>query len=77
MEAIIKPIVLNGFEIWGPSLLQIDWARLERVQTLLSEPLRGLVKAFKPRSLQDAIIRTREMEYAVSKNKIPSKPLLP
>jgi hypothetical protein len=35
MEAIIRPIVLYGSEIWGLSLLQTDWARLERVQTLL------------------------------------------
>jgi hypothetical protein len=35
MEAIIRPTVLYGSEIWGSSLLQTDWARLERVQTLL------------------------------------------
>jgi hypothetical protein len=35
MEAIIRPTVLYGSEIWGPSLIQTDWARLERVQTLL------------------------------------------
>jgi hypothetical protein len=35
MEAIIRPTVLYGSEIWGPSLLQTDWAKLEGVQTLL------------------------------------------
>jgi hypothetical protein len=35
MEAIIRPTVLYGSEIWGSSLLQTDWARMERVQTLL------------------------------------------
>jgi hypothetical protein len=35
MEAIIRPTVLYGSEIWGSSLLQTDWARLEGVQTLL------------------------------------------
>jgi hypothetical protein len=35
MEAIIKPTILYGSKILGPSLLQTDWARLEGVQTLL------------------------------------------
>jgi hypothetical protein len=43
----------------------------------LSKPLRGWVKAFKPTSLQDAIIRTSDMEDAVPKNKFPSKPFIP
>jgi len=35
MEVIIKPTILYGLEILGPSVIQTDWARLERVQTLL------------------------------------------
>lgn len=33
-EAIIRPTVLYGSEIWGPSLLQTDWARTDRVHTI-------------------------------------------
>jgi hypothetical protein len=43
----------------------------------LSEPLRGWVKAFKPHTLQDAIICTRDMEDAVLKHKNFSKPFIP
>jgi len=39
----------------------------------LSEPLGRWVKAFKPRSLQDAITRTRDMEHVVPKRKFPPK----
>jgi hypothetical protein len=42
MEAIIRPAVLYGSEIWGSSLLQTDWAKLERVQTLL---LRRIIRS--------------------------------
>ena len=35
MDSLIRPIVLYGLEIWGPSLLELDWASIERVQTLL------------------------------------------
>jgi hypothetical protein len=43
----------------------------------LSEPLCGWVKAFKPETLQDAIIRTRDMEDVVPKTKTFSKPFIP
>jgi hypothetical protein len=43
----------------------------------LSEPLHGWVKAFKPKTLPDAIIRTRDMEDAISKTKFFSKPFIP
>jgi hypothetical protein len=43
----------------------------------LSKPLHGWVKAFKPETLQDAIIRTRDMEDVVLKNKPFSKPFIP
>jgi hypothetical protein len=35
MEVIIRSTVLYGSEMWGLSLLQTYWDRLERVQTLL------------------------------------------
>jgi hypothetical protein len=43
----------------------------------LFEPLRGWVKAFKVESLQDAIIRTHNMEDVVPKKKPFSKPFIP
>ena len=43
----------------------------------LSEPLHGWVKAFNPETLQDAIIRTWDMEDAVPKKKTFSKPFIP
>jgi hypothetical protein len=43
----------------------------------LLEPLRGWVKDFKPETLQDAIVRTRDMEGTVPKTKIFSKPFIP
>jgi hypothetical protein len=43
----------------------------------LLEPLRGWVKDFKPETLQDAIVRTRDMEGAVPKTKFFSKPFIP
>ena len=35
MDSLIRPTVLYSSEIWGPSLLESDWALVERVQTLL------------------------------------------
>jgi hypothetical protein len=35
MDTLIRPTVLYGSEIWGPSLLESDWASAERVQILL------------------------------------------
>jgi hypothetical protein len=43
----------------------------------LSEPLHGWIKAFKPETLQDVIIRTWDMEDAVPKTKKNSKPFIP
>ena len=40
----------------------------------LAEPLCGWVKAYKPITLQDAISRTRYLQYSVPKNKPPQKP---
>jgi hypothetical protein len=43
----------------------------------LIEPLRGWVKAFKPTTLQDAIMRTLDMTDTVPKTKGPIKPYIP
>ena len=42
----------------------------------LAEPLRGWVKAFRPTTLQEAIMRTQDMRDVVSK-KAPTKPFIP
>jgi hypothetical protein len=43
----------------------------------LTEPLRGWVKAYRPPTLQDAILRTRDLGDSVPKNKTLSKPFVP
>jgi hypothetical protein len=43
----------------------------------LTEPLRGWVKAYRPHTLQDAILRTRDLADLVPKTKIFSKPFVP
>ena len=35
LNTLIRSTVLYGSEIWGPSLLESDWASTERVQILL------------------------------------------
>ena len=35
MDALIRPTVLYGSEVWGPSFLETDWALVERIQILL------------------------------------------
>lgn len=35
MDSIIWPIVLYGGEVWGPSLLESNWAKTKSVQTLM------------------------------------------
>jgi hypothetical protein len=43
----------------------------------LIEPLREWVKAYKPPTLQDAILHTRDLEDSVPKTKTFSKPFVP
>jgi hypothetical protein len=43
----------------------------------LTEPLRGWVKAYRPPTLQDAILRTRDLADSVPKTKTFSKPFVP
>jgi hypothetical protein len=43
----------------------------------LTEPLRGWVKAYWPHTLQDAILRTRDLAESVPKTKPFSKPFVP
>lgn len=44
MNTLVCPTVLYGSEIWGPYLLESDWASTERVQTLL---LRRIIRCKK------------------------------
>jgi hypothetical protein len=43
----------------------------------LTKPLRGWVKAYRPHTLQDAILRTRDLADSVPKTKTFSKPVVP
>jgi hypothetical protein len=43
----------------------------------LIEPLRGWVKAYRPPTLQDSILRTRDLADSVPKTKNFSKPFVP
>jgi hypothetical protein len=43
----------------------------------LTEPLRGWVKAYMPHTLQDSILRTRDLVDSVPKTKPFSKPFVP
>jgi hypothetical protein len=43
----------------------------------LTEPLRGWVKAYRPHTLQDAILHTRDLADSVPKTKPFSKPFVP
>jgi hypothetical protein len=43
----------------------------------LTEPLRGWVKSYRPPTLQDAILRTRDLADSVPKTKTFSKPFVP
>ena len=35
LDSLVRPTVLYGFVVWGPSLLGSDWASIERVQNFL------------------------------------------
>ena len=43
----------------------------------LTEPLRGWVKSYRPTTLADAIIRTRDLQDAVPKNRFPPRTNFP
>jgi hypothetical protein len=43
----------------------------------LTEPLRGWVKEYRPPTLQDSILRTRDLANSVPKTKTFSKPFVP
>lgn len=38
---IIKLTILYGYEVWGPSLLLYDWAKVEREKSLLLQCMIG------------------------------------
>ena len=50
LDSLVKPTVLYGSTVWGPSLLEFDWAFVERVQTLF---LRRIIKChrFSPHNI--------------------------
>ena len=35
VDNLIISTVLYGLEVWGPSLLELDWAMIERVRALM------------------------------------------
>ena len=43
----------------------------------LAEPLKGLVKAYRPTTLQEAVSRTRDLQDAIPRTKYPPRPSLP
>ena len=38
-DTIIAPTTLYGSEVWGPSLGQLKWAQVERLQTIMLQHL--------------------------------------
>jgi hypothetical protein len=59
---------ITEFQRQAVTMIDISEQRLVMLFTKgLSEPLRGWVNAFKPETLQDAIIRTQDMEDVVPK----------
>jgi len=35
LDSLLRPTILQGSEVWGPSLLELDWTLVERVWVLL------------------------------------------
>jgi len=35
MDSLVRPTVLYGLEVWGPYLLESNWASAQRVQIIL------------------------------------------
>jgi hypothetical protein len=73
IEAFItkfQRVVVAMTDISKPKLIMLFTERL-------TEPLRGWVKAYRPSTLQDAILRTRDLADSVPKTKTFSKPFVP
>jgi hypothetical protein len=73
----IAEAFITEFQRVVVAVTDISKPRLIMLFTGLSEPLRGWVKAYKPPTLQDAILRTRDLADSVPKTKTFSKPFLP
>ena len=43
----------------------------------LAEPLKGLVKAYRPTTLQEAMSRTRDLQDAIPRTNYPTRPPMP
>lgn len=66
---------IEDFQRVAVKVPDMSKSRLLMIYTeALNEPLCGWVKAFKPRTLQDAIERTRDLTGEPSKNKFTPKP---
>ena len=63
-ESLVRPTVLYGSMVWGPSLIAFDWASTERVQTLL---LRCIIRChrFTPHSIVLAEFGVHPLKLAV------------
>ena len=69
---------ITEFQQVAMAVTDISEPRLNMLFTEgLIEPLRGWVKAYKPPTLQDAILRTQDLAYSVPNTKTFSKPFVP
>jgi hypothetical protein len=69
---------ITEFQRKAVAVSEISEHRLVMLITeTLTDPLRGWVKAFKPRTLQDVILRTRYMGDSMQKPKTFTKPFVP
>jgi hypothetical protein len=70
--------IITKFQQVGVAVTDISEPRLIMLFIKgLIEPLRGWVKAYKPHTLQDAILRTLDLAYSAPKTKPFSKPFVP
>jgi hypothetical protein len=66
------------FQWVSMALIDISKPRLIMLFTEgLTEPLRGWVKAYRPPTLQDVILHTRDLVDSMPKTKTFSKPFVP
>jgi hypothetical protein len=69
---------ITDFQRMAVMVTDISQQRLVMLFTEgLVEPLRGWVKAFRPTTLQDAIMKTQDMEDTTVSKKAPVKPFIP
>ena len=63
-DSLVRPRVLYGSVVWGPSLIASDWASIEWVQTLL---LRRIIRChrFTPHSIVLAEFGVHPLKLAV------------